>query len=76
MALMRTVLVVLLAVSAARAGAQGISNQRDPNGNMVRDNGIATQSAPRPMTNSAFRPAQEPSYRAIRVHHRLMLIAR
>ena len=34
---------------ATSALAQGISNARDGNGNLVRNKGIAVQNAPRPM---------------------------
>jgi hypothetical protein len=50
---------MLSCVSALHA--QGVTNTRDGNGNLVRNNGIAGQYAPRPMTNSATQITQQPS---------------
>jgi hypothetical protein len=50
---------MLTSVSAVHA--QGVANVRDGNGNLVRNNGIAAQYAPRPMTNSAPQLTQRPS---------------
>jgi hypothetical protein len=50
---------MLISVSAVHA--QGVTNARDGNGNLVRSNGIATQYAPRPMTNNSTQPTQQPS---------------
>jgi hypothetical protein len=47
---------------ATSAFAQGISNARDGNGNLVRNNGIAVQNAPRPITNGAIYLTQPPNY--------------
>jgi hypothetical protein len=45
------------------AHGQGVSNVRDRYGNLVRDNGIAAQYAPRPMTNNST-PQTQPSNNA------------
>jgi hypothetical protein len=50
---------MLSCVSAVHA--QGVTNARDGNGNLVRNNGIAAQYAPRPMINNAAQIAQQPS---------------
>jgi hypothetical protein len=42
--------------------AKGISNARDGNGNLVRNNGIAVQKAPRPITNGTIRLTQPSNY--------------
>ena len=41
--------------------AQGVTNQRDGNGNLVRNNGIAAQNSPLPITNSSTQPTQRPN---------------
>jgi hypothetical protein len=50
---------MLACVSAVHA--QGVTNPRDGNGNLVRNNGIATQNAPRPMTNNSTQLTQTPN---------------
>lgn len=77
MTLGRAVLaLVVLAASPPLVGAQGISNQRDVYGNLVREKGIAAQNAPRPMTNNVVRPVQSPQYYVIRAPRRTVLIRR
>ena len=55
---MTLLLGMLSCVSAVHA--QGVTNTRDGNGNLVRNNGIAAQYAPRPMTNNATQVMQQP----------------
>ncbi len=66
---------ILLATSTL-AGAQGISNHRDVYGNLARDNGIAAQNAPRPMTNRAVRAVASPGYYVLRAPRRSVLVRR
>jgi hypothetical protein len=54
-----------MAISPAPVEAQGITSQRDKYGNLVRNNGLATPNAPRPMTNSA-RPAPTPQFSVVK----------
>jgi hypothetical protein len=68
--------VAILVAFPALVGAQGISNRRDVYGNLVRDNGIAAQNAPRPMTNSRVRSVQSPRYLVIRAPRRSVLVIR
>jgi hypothetical protein len=51
-----------LVLATGAAHAQGISMHRDAAGNLPRDNGIAAQNAPRPMTNNATRTSPAPTY--------------
>jgi hypothetical protein len=60
-----TLAAILVATSLGLTHAQGISTRRDAAGNIPRDNGIASQNAPRPMTNNAVRTIQAPSYVSI-----------
>jgi hypothetical protein len=60
-----TLAAILVATSLGLTHAQGISTRRDAAGNIPRDNGIASQNAPRPMTNNASRTVQGPTYVSI-----------
>jgi hypothetical protein len=53
--------------------AQGISTARDRYGNLIRDNGIAGQNAPRPISNRAINLA--PNY-VVRVRPRVIVVRR
>jgi hypothetical protein len=67
---------VALAASPSLVPAQGISNQRDAYGNLVHNNGMPAQNAPRPMTNNVVRTVQSPQYHVIRAPRRSVLIRR
>jgi hypothetical protein len=58
----KSLIYAALVLAIGSAHAQGMSMHRDAAGNLPRDNGIAAQNAPRPMTNNAIRTSAAPTY--------------